>query len=65
MEVERALLDGEQEAELAQLQSDKDMLEQLNGKMGKMEKSAPNNQTRVNTGGCVADEYLQVIKASR
>ncbi|XP_065116615.1 pleckstrin homology-like domain family B member 2 isoform X3 [Paramisgurnus dabryanus] len=46
MEVERALLDGEQEAELAQLQSDKDELEQLKEKMGSMEKSAQNNQTQ-------------------
>lgn len=56
MEVERALLDGEQEAELAQLQSDKDMLEQLNAKMGNVEKSTQNNQTQVNTTRCVADD---------
>lgn len=54
MEVERALLDGEQQAELAQLQSDKELLEQLNEKMGK---STRNNQTTVNTTDCVADEY--------
>lgn len=47
MEVERALLDGEQEAEVTQLQSDKEMLEQLNQKMGNMEKNAQRNQTRV------------------
>ncbi|XP_067253807.1 pleckstrin homology-like domain family B member 2 isoform X5 [Chanodichthys erythropterus] len=46
MEVERALLDGEQEAEVTQLQSDKEMLEQLNAKMGNMEKNAQRNQTQ-------------------
>lgn len=48
MEVERALLDGEQEAEVAQLQSDKEMLEKLNEKMANMEKNAQKNQTQVN-----------------
>ncbi len=47
MEVERALLDGEQEAEVAQLQSDKEILEQLNGKMVNVEKNAQKNQTQV------------------
>ncbi|XP_073771173.1 pleckstrin homology-like domain family B member 2 isoform X11 [Danio rerio] len=46
MEVERALLDGEQEAEVTQLQSDKEMLEQLNEKMGNMEKNSQRNQTQ-------------------
>ncbi|XP_077098331.1 pleckstrin homology-like domain family B member 2 isoform X8 [Siphateles boraxobius] len=46
MEVERALLDGEQEAEVTQLQSDKEMLEQLNEKMGNMEKNAQRNHTQ-------------------
>uniref|UniRef100_A0A8C1K8R4 Pleckstrin homology-like domain, family B, member 2a n=1 Tax=Cyprinus carpio TaxID=7962 RepID=A0A8C1K8R4_CYPCA len=46
MEVERALLDGEQEAEVAQLQSDKEMLEQLNEKMANMEKNVQKNQTQ-------------------
>lgn len=48
MEVERALLDGEQEAEVTQLQSDKEMLEQLNEKIGNMEKNSQRNQTQVN-----------------
>jgi len=47
MEVERALLDGEQEAEVTQLQSDKETLEQLNQKMGNMEKNALRNHTQV------------------
>ncbi|XP_039533518.1 pleckstrin homology-like domain family B member 2 isoform X1 [Pimephales promelas] len=46
MEVERALLDGEQEAEVTQLQSDKETLEQLNQKMGNMEKNAQRNHTQ-------------------
>uniref|UniRef100_A0A671S3Q5 Pleckstrin homology-like domain family B member 2 n=1 Tax=Sinocyclocheilus anshuiensis TaxID=1608454 RepID=A0A671S3Q5_9TELE len=44
--VERALLDGEQEAEVAQLQSDKEMLEQLNEKMANVAKNAQKNQTQ-------------------
>ncbi len=47
MEVERALLDGEHEAEVAQLQSNKEMLEQLNKKMANVEKNAPKNPTQV------------------
>ncbi|XP_063063483.1 pleckstrin homology-like domain family B member 2 isoform X3 [Engraulis encrasicolus] len=38
MEVERALLEGEQESEASQLQQDKEALEQLNSKMADMEK---------------------------
>ncbi|KAL2085865.1 hypothetical protein ACEWY4_019185 [Coilia grayii] len=38
MEVERALLEGEQDSEVAQLQQDKEALEQLNDKMADMEK---------------------------
>ncbi|XP_029925648.1 pleckstrin homology-like domain family B member 2 isoform X2 [Myripristis murdjan] len=39
MEVECALLEGEQDSEMAQLQREKDMLEQLNEKIHSMEKT--------------------------
>ncbi|XP_056095614.1 pleckstrin homology-like domain family B member 2 isoform X8 [Rhinichthys klamathensis goyatoka] len=71
MEVERALLDGEQEAEVTQLQSDKEMLEQLNQKMGNMEKNAQRNHTR-DTEALEAEtkrfedlEFQQLEKESR
>ncbi|XP_030624874.1 pleckstrin homology-like domain family B member 2 [Chanos chanos] len=40
MEVERALLEGEQDSEMAQLQQEKEALEQLNDKMAELEKKA-------------------------
>uniref|UniRef100_A0AAR2LC24 Pleckstrin homology-like domain, family B, member 2a n=1 Tax=Pygocentrus nattereri TaxID=42514 RepID=A0AAR2LC24_PYGNA len=46
MEVEKALLEGEQDAELALLQTDKETLEQLNEKMSKMEKSTNTDKTK-------------------
>ncbi|XP_076876425.1 pleckstrin homology-like domain family B member 2 isoform X2 [Brachyhypopomus gauderio] len=46
MEVEKALLEGEQGAELALLHADKEMLEQLNEKMGKVEKGTNAAQTQ-------------------
>ncbi|KAL7823096.1 hypothetical protein AOLI_G00330640 [Acnodon oligacanthus] len=46
MEVEKALLEGEQGAELALLQTDKETLEQLNEKMSKMEKTANTDKTQ-------------------
>ncbi|XP_026862270.2 pleckstrin homology-like domain family B member 2 isoform X1 [Electrophorus electricus] len=46
MEVEKALLEGEQGAELALLHADKEMLEQLSEKMGKVEKSADADKTQ-------------------
>ncbi|XP_066506468.1 pleckstrin homology-like domain family B member 2 isoform X2 [Hoplias malabaricus] len=46
MEVEKALLEGEQDAELALLQTDKETLEQLNEKMGKMEKATNIDKTQ-------------------
>lgn len=71
MEVERALLDGEQEAEVTQLQSDKEMLEQLNEKMGNLEKNAQRNHTR-DTEALEAEtkhfedlEFQQLEKESR
>ncbi|XP_058268071.1 pleckstrin homology-like domain family B member 2 isoform X2 [Hemibagrus wyckioides] len=45
MEVERALLEGEQNEELALLQADKELLEKLNEKMSKMEKTTNTNIT--------------------
>lgn len=45
MEVERALLEGEQNEELALLQADKELLEKLNEKMSKMEKTTSTNIT--------------------
>lgn len=47
MEVEKALLEGEQGAELALLQTDKETLEQLNEKMSKMEKTTNTDKTQV------------------
>ena len=47
MEVERALLEGEQESEIAQLHQDKDALEQLNDKMVDMEKKLQAEKSQV------------------
>ncbi|XP_060765188.1 pleckstrin homology-like domain family B member 2 isoform X6 [Neoarius graeffei] len=45
MEVERALLEGEQNEELTLLQADKESLEKLNEKMSKMEKTTNTDTT--------------------
>lgn len=47
--MERALLEGEQEAEAAQLQQEKETLDQLKDKMADMEKKAQDEKTQVNT----------------
>ncbi|CAL8304456.1 unnamed protein product, partial [Gadus morhua 'NCC'] len=47
MEVECALLDGEHDSELAQLQKEKESLEQLNGKIHSIDK---NNRIEMNRG---------------
>ncbi|XP_047661012.1 pleckstrin homology-like domain family B member 1 isoform X2 [Tachysurus fulvidraco] len=49
MEVERALLEGEQNEELALLQADKVLLEKLNEKMSKMGKTTNPNTTEKDT----------------
>lgn len=52
MEVECALLDGEHDSELAQLQKEKESLEQLNGKIhsiGKTNRIDINRVTLTNT----------------
>ncbi|XP_062870160.1 pleckstrin homology-like domain family B member 2 isoform X2 [Trichomycterus rosablanca] len=46
MEVERALLEGEQDAELTLLQAEKETLEKLNEKMSKMEKNTSAAKTQ-------------------
>lgn len=52
MEVECALLDGEQDSEMAQLHRDKELLEQLKGKLHKIEK-ASNSESGVKSGSQV------------
>lgn len=49
MEVECALLDGEQDSEMAQLQRDKELLEELKGKLHKIEKTS-NPESGVKSG---------------
>ncbi|XP_028825454.1 pleckstrin homology-like domain family B member 2 isoform X2 [Denticeps clupeoides] len=46
MEVEQALLEGEQDSEMAQLQQEKESLEQLNEKMATMEKKVQEEKTQ-------------------
>ena len=47
MEVECALLDGEHDSELAQLQKEKETLEQLNGQIHSMDKTNRIEMNRV------------------
>ncbi len=47
MEVERALLEGEQDSEMAQLQQEKDALEQLKEKMADIENKAQMEKSQV------------------
>ena len=47
MEVECALLDGEHDSELAQLQKEKESLEQLNGKIHSIDKTNRIEMNRV------------------
>lgn len=47
MEVEKALLEGEQNEELCLLQADKELLEKLNEKIGKMQKTTNTNTGKV------------------
>lgn len=47
MEVECALLEGEQESEMAQLQRDKELLEQLKGKIHNVEKMNHTEKSQV------------------
>lgn len=47
MEVECALLDGEQESELAQLQKENEFLNQLKGRMASGEKMSHPEKTQV------------------
>ncbi|XP_056306310.1 pleckstrin homology-like domain family B member 2 isoform X2 [Danio aesculapii] len=46
LEVERALLEGEQDSEMAQLQQEKDTLEQLKEKMAKIENKAQTEKSQ-------------------
>ncbi|KAJ8347848.1 hypothetical protein SKAU_G00264370 [Synaphobranchus kaupii] len=46
MEVERALLEGEQDAEVAQLQQEKEVLEQLKKKMTEMERNVQEKKSQ-------------------
>ncbi|XP_035289843.1 pleckstrin homology-like domain family B member 2 isoform X2 [Anguilla anguilla] len=46
MEVERALLEGEQDAEVAQLQQEKEVLDQLKEKMTEMEKNVQEKKSQ-------------------
>ncbi|KAK0153662.1 Pleckstrin y-like domain family B member 2 [Merluccius polli] len=56
MEVECALLDGEHDSELAQLQKEKETLEQLNGKIHSMDKT---NRIEMNRGEEVKQEDME------
>uniref|UniRef100_A0AAY5L0E1 PH domain-containing protein n=1 Tax=Esox lucius TaxID=8010 RepID=A0AAY5L0E1_ESOLU len=47
MEVERALLDGEQDSEMALLQREKEVLEQLNEKIGGLDKTVVTDKSKV------------------
>lgn len=47
MEVECALLEGEQESEMAQLQRDKECLEELKGKIHNIEKTGHTEKSQV------------------
>lgn len=47
MEVECALLEGEQESEMAQLQREKDLLDQLKGKIHSSEKTSHAEKSQV------------------
>lgn len=47
MEVECALLEGEQESEMGQLQRDKELLEQLKEKIHSIEKTSHAEKTQV------------------
>ena len=50
VEVERALVEAEQEAELAALQREKDGLEDLHGKMDALESRAQTEKDKVGGG---------------
>lgn len=53
MEVERALLEGEQVSEMALLQSEKEVLDQLNEKIGSTDKTALTEKSQVSAADVV------------
>uniref|UniRef100_A0A8C5EEN6 Pleckstrin homology-like domain family B member 2 n=1 Tax=Gouania willdenowi TaxID=441366 RepID=A0A8C5EEN6_GOUWI len=65
MEVECALLDGEQESEMVQLQRDKDVLEELKGKVQSVEKTSHIEKSQENGEKTKSLEDLEFQKLER
>lgn len=60
MEVECALLEGEQESEMAQLQRDKELLEQLKGKIHNIEKTNHTEKSQVKMTRNAVNYFLRL-----
>lgn len=64
VEVERALVEAEQESELAALQQEKDALEELHNKMAGLETKSQQEKEKVfNSHGCEND-YCQTFTSA-